>query len=108
MIAESTGKIGRALIPVDREPAAAPDVYGQDRTFVYIRYTPELDAFQENAMAALEKAGQPVIRLDISDKYELGAEFFRWEIAVAVAGAVIGINPFDQPDVEAAKIARAS
>jgi transaldolase / glucose-6-phosphate isomerase len=105
LIAESTGKIGRALIPVDREPAAAPDVYGQDRTFVYIRYTPELDTIQENAIAALEKAGHPVIRLDISDKYELGAEFFRWEIAVAVAGAVIGINPFDQPDVEAAKIA---
>jgi transaldolase/glucose-6-phosphate isomerase len=105
LIAESTGKIGRALIPVDRETVSSPEVYGQDRTFVYVRYTPEPQSFQENAVAALEKAGHPVIRLDVADKYDLGAEFFRWEIAVAVAGAVIGINPFDQPDVEAAKIA---
>jgi transaldolase / glucose-6-phosphate isomerase len=105
LIAESTGKNGRALIPVDREPVASPETYGKDRTFVYIRYTPEVDARQENAVAALEKAGHPVIRLDIADRYELGAEFFRWEIAVAVAGALIGINPFDQPDVEASKIA---
>ena len=105
LIAESTGKIGRALIPVDREPLTDPATYGQDRVFVYIRYAPEQNPFQEHAIAALEKAGHPVIRLDIADKYDLGAEFFRWEIAVAVAGAVIGINPFDQPDVEASKIA---
>jgi transaldolase/glucose-6-phosphate isomerase len=105
LIAESTGKIGRALIPVDREPVAAPGIYGSDRTFVYIRYTPAPDKSQEAAITKLEEAGHPVIRLDISDLYDLGAEFFRWEIAVAVAGAVIGINPFDQPDVEASKIA---
>jgi transaldolase/glucose-6-phosphate isomerase len=104
LIAESTGKNGKALIPVDREPAAEPEVYGTDRVFVHIRYTPEVDASQEEAVAKLERAGHPVIRLDIGDLYDLGAEFFRWEIAVAVAGAVIGINPFDQPDVEASKI----
>src|ERR1019366_5274664 len=66
---------------------------------------PELDPKQEAAVKALEAAGHPVIRLDISDRYELGAEFLRWEIAIAVAGSVIAINPFDQPDVEASKIA---
>jgi transaldolase/glucose-6-phosphate isomerase len=105
LIAESTGKIGRALIPVDRESAGSPEVYGSDRTFVYIRFTPELDGSQEDAIAEIERAGHPVIRIDVADRYDLGAEFFRWEIAVAVAGAVIGINPFDQPDVEASKIA---
>jgi len=105
LIAESTGKIGRALIPVDREPAASPEVYGNDRTFVYIRFTPEIESTQEDAVAKLERAGHPVIRIDVGDPYDLGAEFFRWEIAVPVAGAVIGINPFDQPDVEASKIA---
>lgn len=105
LIAESTGKNGRALIPVDRESPGSPEVYGNDRTFVHIRFTPELDATQDDALAQLERAGHPVIRINIGDPYELGAEFFRWEIAVAVAGAVIGINPFDQPDVEASKIA---
>jgi transaldolase / glucose-6-phosphate isomerase len=105
LIAESTGKIGRALIPVDREPAGPPEVYGNDRTFVYIRFTPEIESIQEDAIAKLERAGHPVIRIDVGDPYDLGAEFFRWEIAVPVAGAVIGINPFDQPDVEASKIA---
>ena len=104
LIAESTGKLGRALIPVDREPLAAPNVYGQDRVFVYIRYAPLPDAEQDSAIAALEAAGQPVIRLTMHDKYDLGAEFFRWEVAIAVAGSVIAINPFDQPDVEASKI----
>jgi transaldolase/glucose-6-phosphate isomerase len=105
LIAESTGKIGRALIPLALEEPGPPEVYGTDRTFVYIRFTPELDAEQDAAMAALKQAGHPVIRIDVHDRYDLGAEFFRWEIAVAVAGAVIGINPFDQPDVEASKIA---
>jgi transaldolase/glucose-6-phosphate isomerase len=80
-------------------------VYGSDRTFVYIRFTPEIDSTQERAISQLERAGHPVIRIDVGDRYDLGAEFFRWEVAVAVAGAVIGINPFDQPDVEASKIA---
>jgi transaldolase/glucose-6-phosphate isomerase len=105
LIAESTGKIGRALIPVDREPLGPPEVYGDDRVFVYIRYSHEPDSHQENAIERLEGAGQPVIRLDVRDLYDLGAEFFRWEIATAVAGHVIGINPFDQPDVETSKVA---
>jgi len=104
LIAESTGKLGKALIPVDRETLAAPDHYGHDRVFVYIEYTPAPDAAQLAAIAALEAAGHPVIRINMGGEYELGAEFFRWEIATAVAGAVIGINPFDQPDVEASKI----
>jgi transaldolase/glucose-6-phosphate isomerase len=105
LIAESTGKIGRALIPVDREPLGAPEVYGKDRMIVYIRYSHEADRAQDEAIELLEKAGQPVIRLDVRDLYDLGAEIFRWEIATAVAGSVIGINPFDQPDVEASKLA---
>lgn len=105
LIAESTGKRGKALIPVDREPLGAPDVYGSDRVFVHLRFTPEPDSGQDAAMAKLEAAGHPVIRIDIADRYDLGAEFFRWEIATAVAGSVLGINPFDQPDVEASKLA---
>ena len=104
LIAESTGKLGRALIPVDREPLGGPEVYGKDRVFVYIRFAPIADPLQDEAVARLEAAGQPVIRLAIQDRYDLGAEFFRWEVAVAVAGSVIEINPFDQPDVEASKI----
>jgi len=104
LIAESTGKLGRALIPVDREPAGAPGVYGNDRVFVYIRFTPMPDPLQDEAITALEAAGHAVIRLSVGDRYDLGAEFFRWEVAVAVAGSVTEINPFDQPDVEASKI----
>ncbi len=105
LIAESTGKIGRALIPVDREPLGAPDVYGSDRVFVYMRYSREADRAQDEEIGALERAGHPVIRLEVGDLYDLGAEFLRWEIATAVAGSVIAINPFDQPDVEASKVA---
>lgn len=101
LVAESTGKIGKGIIPVDREYLASSEVYGEDRLFVYIRASDD----QDEAVTALEAAGQPVIRIDLDDIYTLGAEFFRWEIATAVAGAVIGINPFDQPDVEASKIA---
>ncbi|HVY91141.1 MAG TPA: hypothetical protein VHA14_00275, partial [Bryobacteraceae bacterium] len=104
LIAESTGKIGRALIPVDREPIAPAKTYGKDRVFVYIRFSAMPDPAQDEAVSLLEKSGQPVIRLAIHDRYDIGAEFLRWEIAVAVAGSIIGINPFDQPDVEASKI----
>ena len=104
LVAESTGKNGKAIIPVDREPLGAPDVYGNDRVFAYLRFTPQPDAAQDKAVAALEQAGQRVIRIEIGDVYDLGAIFFRWEIATAVAGTVLGINPFDQPDVEASKI----
>lgn len=104
LLAESTGKIGRGLIPVDRETLGAPEVYGRDRVFAYERYLPGAHVEQDTALAAIEQAGNPVVRLEVHDKYDLGQEFFRWEIATAVAGALIGINPFDQPDVEASKI----
>jgi transaldolase/glucose-6-phosphate isomerase len=105
LIAESTGKIGKGLVPVDRERLGKPEVYGNDRVFAYLRLDSAPDKAQDAAIEALEKAGQPVVRIAVEQEYSLGEEFFRWEIATAVAGSVIGINPFDQPDVEAAKIA---
>jgi transaldolase/glucose-6-phosphate isomerase len=105
LVAESTGKIGKGLIPVDRAPLGAPAVYGSDRVFVYERLENAPNAEQDRAVAELEAAGQPVIRLSVPDIYHLGAEFFRWEIATTVAGSILSLNPFDQPDVEAAKIA---
>jgi glucose-6-phosphate isomerase len=105
LLAESTGKAGKALIPVDREPLGPPDVYGRDRLFVYLRLESAPDAAQDQAMARLEHAGSPVVRIAVPDPHHIAAEFFRWEFATAVAGAVLGINPFDQPDVEASKVA---
>ena len=105
LLAESTGKEGKGLIPVDREPMGTPDAYGRDRLFVYLRLESAPDPRQDAAVAALERAGQPVVRLQIDDAYDLGAEFFRWEFATAVAGSILGINPFNQPDVEASKVA---
>ncbi len=104
LIAESTGKIGKGIIPVDRETLGVPDVYGNDRIFAYVCLESESDSEQNAKVAALEKSGQPVIRVTVSDIYNLGQEFFRWEIATAVAGSIIGINAFNQPDVEASKI----
>jgi transaldolase/glucose-6-phosphate isomerase len=104
LLAESTGKIGKGIVPVDAEVAGAPSVYGNDRLFAYARLASDKDETQEAAVAALEAAGQPVVRILINDKTQLGQEFFRWEMATAVAGSIIGINPFDQPDVEASKI----
>ena len=104
LLAESTGKQGKGLIPVDAEPLGTPDRYGQDRLFVYLRLTTEADPKQDHAVAALEQANHPVVRIAITDRYQIGQEFFRWEIATAVAGAILGINPFDQPDVEASKM----
>jgi transaldolase/glucose-6-phosphate isomerase len=104
LIAESTGKIGKGIIPVDRERLARPVVYGNDRVFAYLRLTSKPDRRQDSAVNALEKAGHPVVRIDLSNTYSLGQEFFRWEIATAVAGSIIGINAFNQPDVEASKI----
>jgi transaldolase / glucose-6-phosphate isomerase len=103
LLAESTGKQGKGLIPVDAEPLGALDVYGNDRIFAYLRLVDEADAAQDDAVAALERAGNPVVRVGVTDRYHIGQEFFRWEIATAVAGAILGINPFDQPDVEASK-----
>ena len=105
LIAESTGKEGKGIIPIDREMLSAPDVYGGDRVFVYLSLRSEVDAAQAASVEALERAGHPVVRITLNDAYDLGAEFFRWEIATATAGAILGINPFDQPDVEASKTA---
>lgn len=105
LVAESTGKRGQMILPVDGEPLAPPNWYGKDRIFVVIRYAGRLSDVQEDAVATLLFAGLPVIELDCADLAELGAEFFRWEFATAVAGAFLGLHPFDQPDVEAAKVA---
>lgn len=104
LLAESTGKQGRGIIPVDREPLGSPEDYGNDRVFAYLRLEGQTDAQQDAAIETLEKAGRPVVRLNLRDAYDLGAQFFLWEIATAVAGSVLGVNPFDQPDVEASKI----
>jgi transaldolase/glucose-6-phosphate isomerase len=105
LLAESTGKIGKGIIPVDREHLASPEAYGSDRVFAYIRLEKEADSEGDAKVTALERAGHPVVRIVMPDVYDLGAEFFRWEIATAVAGAIIGINAFNQPDVEASKVA---
>ena len=105
LIAESTGKDGKGIIPVDREKLAAPEAYGDDRLFAYLRLEDAPDAAQDAAVAALEKAGRPVVRIGVASKYDVAEEFVRWEIAAAIAGSILGINPFNQPDVEASKIA---
>ncbi len=104
LIAESTGKNGMGIIPVAGEPPGAPAVYGADRVFVFLRDAAHPDAAHERAADALEYAGQPVVRIELESPAGVAQEFFRFEIATAVAGAVLGINPFDQPDVEASKI----
>jgi hypothetical protein len=104
LIAESTGKIGKGLIPVDREELGPPDVYGIDRVFVHLRLADEPDAAHKLKLDALRGAGHPVVEIELADIYDLGQEFFRWEIATAVAGSILKINPFNQPDVEASKI----
>src|SRR6266446_7456916 len=104
LLAESTGKLEKGIVPVDAERLGAPAVYGNDRIFAYMRLASDQDAEQERTIAALEAVGHPVVRIMVSDPMQLGQEFFRWEMATAVAGSIIGINPFDQPDVEAAKV----
>jgi glucose-6-phosphate isomerase/transaldolase/glucose-6-phosphate isomerase len=100
LIAESTGKEGKGIVPVEGEPVGKPAVYGTDRLFVYIR----MDADGPNrAVAALEKAGQPVVTLTLRDRLDLGGEFLRWEIATAIAGSILGIDAFDQPNVQESK-----
>ena len=105
LVAESTGKDGKGVIPIDREALGKPDLYGRDRIFVYLRLLSAPDAEQDASVDELERAGHPVVRIAVDDPYDLGEEFFRWEFATAVAGSILGINPFDQPDVEASKIA---
>jgi glucose-6-phosphate isomerase len=104
LIAESTGKIGKGLVPVDREALGAPEVYGNDRVFVHLRLANEPDTAQTQKLEALRSAGHPVVEIELADTYDLGQEFFRWEIATAMAGSILKINPFNQPDVEASKI----
>jgi hypothetical protein len=108
LIAESTGKQGNGITPVDREAIGPPEVYGNDRVFAYVRLKSAADASAQSDLdakvAALEAAGHPVVTIEIEDLYEIFGQFFTWEIAAAVAGSVIGINPFNQPDVESAKI----
>jgi transaldolase/glucose-6-phosphate isomerase len=104
LIAESTGKEGKGLIPIADEPLGEPAVYGKDRFFIDLRVEGEADAAHDSQLAAIEAAGHPLVRIVMKSIDHLGQEFFRFELATAVAGAVLGINPFDQPDVEAAKI----
>jgi transaldolase/glucose-6-phosphate isomerase len=103
LLAESTGKHGRGLIPLAGEPLGAAESYGNDRFFAHLELAGQSDMSQRQAVEALERAGHPVARIGIRDVWHLAGEFFRWEFATAVAGAIIGINPFDQPDVEASK-----
>jgi len=103
LVAESIGKAGRAIIPVDGEQLAKPRLYGDDRLFVSIEIADQPDADIARQLEDLANSGYPVIRIRLADAYDLSAEFFRWEFATAMAGAVMAINPFDQPDVEASK-----
>ena len=104
LIAESTGKDGKGLIPIDGETLGDVTLYGKDRFFIDLRTESESDATHEDKLSALEKAGHPVVRIVVKSIDHIGQEFFRFEMAVAVAGSVLGIDPFNQPDVEAAKI----
>ncbi|MEP6638299.1 MAG: hypothetical protein ABJC39_03035 [Chloroflexota bacterium] len=103
LIAESTGKRGIGIVPVDLEPLGSVEEYGSDRAFVRIALAGGPDGGRDALAASLEAAGHPVIRIDVVDPIDLGAECFRWEVATAFAGAVLGIDPFDQPNVEEAK-----
>jgi len=99
LIAESSGKGGKGIVPVDREPLGAVTVYGKDRLFVYLRQAGELD----KQVAALREAGQPALEIAVPTVYDLGTEFYRWEVATAVACHILGVNAFDQPDVQDSK-----
>jgi transaldolase/glucose-6-phosphate isomerase len=102
LIAESTGKYSKGILPVVGEPVGAPDAYGQDRLFVNLRING--DTTHDDAIATLKEAGYPVITLHMKDRYDIGSQFFLWEMATAVAGHLMGIQPFDQPNVESAKV----
>ena len=104
LLAESTGKQGTGIIPVAGELPVVPQACGDDRLFVYLRLEGDADPQQDRVVEALQAAGQAVVRIAVTDVYDLGQEMFRWQFATAVAGAEIGINPFNQPDVEAGKV----
>jgi transaldolase / glucose-6-phosphate isomerase len=99
LIAESTGKLGHGVVPVDLEPLGEPSIFGKDRLFIYLRKNGQQNA----ALAALQQSGQPVLTFEVPDPYDLGAEFYRWEVATAIACAALKVNAFDQPDVQDAK-----
>jgi len=103
LIAESTGKEGKGIIPVVGEPLVNPKYYGNDRLFIYLRMEDDDNSIVDEALNHIGSSGQPILTLKIQDKYDLGAEFFRWEFATAVAGSVLSVNPFDQPDVQKSK-----
>ena len=103
LVAESLGKEGLGIVPVAHEPLLAPDRYGSDRAFVYLRLDGDDTQATDDAVAALEAAGHPVLRFRLRDKLDLAAEMYRWEFATAIAGAILGVNPFDQPNVQLAK-----
>ncbi|MBM4261592.1 MAG: bifunctional transaldolase/phosoglucose isomerase [Deltaproteobacteria bacterium] len=103
LIAESTGKNRKGIVPVAGEAVGAPDKYSNDRFFVYLRLKGDDNHTHDRLVAALEANGHPVATIDLNDKYDIGQEFFRWEMAIAAAGAVLEINPFNQPDVQLAK-----
>ena len=105
LLAESTGKDGKGLIPVEGESVGPPGVYGEDRLFLHLRLDSTRDREQEQAVRNLKRSGRPLVQISMADRYNLGQEVFRWEMATAVAGSILGINPFDQPDVEASKTA---
>ena len=105
LIAESTGKNGKGIIPVDREALGTPEFTATIASSSTCVSSPRLTPSRTPSRRARKSAGQPVVRIAVADIYDLGQEFFRWEIATAVAGSIIGINPFNQPDVEASKIA---
>ena len=103
LIAESTGKEGKGIVPVEGEPVGTPGRYGTDRLFIYLRLEGTRDVAVEGKLKRLAQAGHPLVTLSLQDRYDLGAEFFRWEFATAIAGAIIGVNPFDQPNVQESK-----
>ncbi|MBI2909328.1 MAG: bifunctional transaldolase/phosoglucose isomerase [Chloroflexi bacterium] len=105
LIAESTGKEGKGIIPVAGEPLGEASDYGDDRMFVYLRLKDDDNAQVDSLVERLKAAGQPVVVLKMNDRYDLGAEFYRWEFATAVASALLGVHPFDQPDVQRTKSA---
>lgn len=103
LVAESTGKDGRGIIPVVDEPVLSTENYGDDRLFIHLRMDGDDNCALDVAARRFEESGHPVVRLNMLDPYDLGAELYRWQFAVAVAGAVLGVNPFDQPDVQRSK-----
>lgn len=101
LIAESTGKEGKGIVPVEGEPLGAPGVYGNDRVFVHLRLGK--NAQRDQSIAALAQAGHPIVTIHLADVYDVGGEFMRWEVATAAASWVLGIDPFDQPNVQESK-----